>query len=316
MIEYNGITLPDVPSNVDRNKYPYVVVANMAGIYGGYFTSKPIYYYPSDEAYMTDKGINILSFSLESGDTEWTLHTDTEESDSYLDFIASVFTPIWVDYDIINIETGEVIFASCVPKEEPKKFYYNGVLLPEFPQEYITDYHNCLILKGVQADGTEGYSILMSSNTDLFVSPSGDKFTIVAPTVMFEYDGTNDTYVNMQTISDGTMAFPLGGTGYTNISIHWSNYDIHIKDSIDDESHGIFLAASDPVPESQYIPSLPSKTLVIVEGEVLESLADEARRLNGGTTDELSVNEMVDIFKSVEISSDGSQLESAEGVGF
>lgn len=161
------------------------------------------------------------------------------------------------------------------------KYYYNGVLLPEIPSEYASEYPYHIIAKRYQSDGTSHYDyVLTQSEARMFTSLN---------TVEIE-DGS---MAQTLTTSDGetlkvgstltNIVLPLDGANY--YEIIWSNYDI--KDANGD---------------------------IYFKGEVaykitktkLARFGDEIRRMSG-KTEKMETNEMLEFL---------ANIHSAEGVGF
>lgn len=169
------------------------------------------------------------------------------------------------------------------------KFYYNGVLLPEIPSDVLAEYPYCLIL--LVADGIK-FRLMFGTETwyvnqeRIYIKPS--------TYVIYQTTLESDSWVYETTYTDeGNYSVANG--------IKWSNHDIPNGSST---SVYIYLKGTDPVPEDCDYYQIKSSTLT--------SFADQARRLNGGTTDLLTPSQMLEIFESTEVggSSGGSIFET------
>lgn len=161
------------------------------------------------------------------------------------------------------------------------KVYYNGILLPEIPSEYASEYPYHIIAKRYQSDGTSHYAyILTQSKAIKYESWEA---------VLIEDGSTAQTL----TTSDGET-LKVGGI-LTNISLPleganryeliWSNYDIKYV------SGEIYFKG---------------EVAYKITQTKLSRFGDEIRRISG-KTEQMETNEMLDFL---------SNIHSAEGVGF
>lgn len=157
------------------------------------------------------------------------------------------------------------------------KTYYNGVLLPEIPSEYASEYPYHIIAKRYQSDGTTHYAyVLTQSKARMFTSLN---------TVEVD-DGST---VQTLTTSDGetlkvgstltNIVLPLDGENY--YEIIWSNYDIECYPS----SNKPYFKGG----EHSYA----------ITKNKLAMFGDEIRRISG-KTEKMETNEMLDILQSAE----------------
>lgn len=157
------------------------------------------------------------------------------------------------------------------------KAYYNGVLLPEIPSEYASEYLYHIIAKRFQLDGTTHYAyVLTQSKARMFTSLN---------TVEVD-DGST---VQTLTTSDGetlkvgstltNIVLPLDGENY--YEIIWSNYDIECY----------------PSSNKPYFEGGEHSYAITINKLVM--FGDEIRRISG-KTEKMETNEMLDILQSAE----------------
>lgn len=180
------------------------------------------------------------------------------------------------------------------------KFYYNGVLLPEIPQNVLAKYPYAWIRRNV----TSGYYDLICVtynyqyylNNTLYLYKGALASDCPNPGVWYRVgiNTSSDTWEYKQDVQGGTLNLT-----YDNVVI-WSNHDILNGSSTSTE---IYLEGSEPIPEIAI-------TLYQIGSTTLTSFADQARRI-GGTTDKLTTAQMIGIFEGAR-SSGGGSLEGLE----
>lgn len=173
MTDYNGVTLPDLPTEVDRSVYPYAHLENLVSYYDLQFSTQPLYYRIDDAENGYDSvyypvGTEYLSYGAISESTEWMefgAETVTEDTPAFNPDVI-----IWSDHDIVNDETGEIFFPSSVEdpgttEEEDKDYRIKGSTLKAFgdharrfnnttdkltTNEMIEIFSNLLLVEGVK----------------------------------------------------------------------------------------------------------------------------------------------------------------------
>lgn len=124
MITLNdGVTLPDLPTDVDRSVYPYAAImqvtyTNASGVeeyadmYMLYYISNPLYYDQDALAVAMTCPCDVKMYTGDSTSSEWSFNMDTTLEENTAPVKIELIR--YSDHDIINSETGEVMFASCV----------------------------------------------------------------------------------------------------------------------------------------------------------------------------------------------------------
>lgn len=269
MADFNGVTLPDLPE-VDRGAYPYAWVGcwNL-GTFSMYillFTSSKLGYSPTNSDLMLLEETNLSTYMYSDNDDApnyWESNGEgAENSGALLDM--SQFTTFWADYDILNSETGEVYFPSSVKP----LFYYNGVRLPQLPQELLAEYPNCVLvffegIHGVFMTKSPVYNVGYEDGIPFLISLS---------------DETAILYVLGHGVEDELPSseftgLPLKMEGY---SLIWSSYDMHVFDVATEEvTDEIYLKGTQAYSEEETA-SITLKTLC--------DLGDAIREVTGDST--------------------------------
>ena len=167
------------------------------------------------------------------------------------------------------------------------KFYYNGVLLPEIPADVLAEYPYCWIRK--DQDGVT-YNLVCSKYAWYF----NGQMCIKAST----YNHYNATLESESWVFEISYT-DSGDYGIAN-GVLWANHCI--SSTIGE----IYLEGTEPIPEIPY-------EMYQIRGNTLEAFANEARRING-TTDHLTTDQMIEIFKQAGGGMDG--LENGYDVMF
>lgn len=127
MKSYNGVPLLPISSDIDREAYPYVAVAmlNMSFVFTVFYlvvSDTPICYKSSVGFCLPAGSKSYIYVETSSTPDSWdnTINPgNPSTSDTTLNQDGSTVEVVWVDYDILNSETGEVEIPSSEPKEEP-----------------------------------------------------------------------------------------------------------------------------------------------------------------------------------------------------
>ena len=165
------------------------------------------------------------------------------------------------------------------------KFYYNGVLLPEIPQDVLTLNPHCWIRNNVDSGY---YDLIFSKLRPWFHSGhwSMDYGTETGECVWYKIPIENsDSY--SEWVYDSTQTTHFGLT--TPRTILWSNIDIPL-DSPD--STEIYFKGTKLIPEIEQTYEIRQSTLV--------AFGDQARRI-GSTTELLTTAQMLEIFGNAKV---------------
>lgn len=215
MIEVNGVTLPDLPSDVDRSVYPYGLISetSMTGVYALTFTSEPIYYIPSSSKYNTINSCNccIYTYGM-SGTEKWTLFDN--------ELIAFSETPIWTEYNVLNSETGEVVVRASTSDDT-----FDVTTLVK--QSILDEYPKCVILTKEESNGTN--IIVCYSDKPLYLDEEETTVRRVSGTlgVVESYLRTSDEELLVQGTKTLYEVFPA--------VLYTKKYDIN-KDGVLDKA--------------------------------------------------------------------------------
>lgn len=193
------------------------------------------------------------------------------------------------------------------------KCYYNEVLLPEIPSDALAEYPYYVIIR-INYKGQTMY-MLSASPVPLFYGLIVSTYYGLLPTdtsdtskvcSTYQIDENSGAYILGDTQSCTEYSCAIGAISESNISeLIWTNTDIPNGSA---DATDIYMYASEPIPYEE--------KMYITKESTLTALAEQARRLNGGSTDLLTVQEMITIFEAVDLSSGGSDLPSVEGVMF
>lgn len=166
------------------------------------------------------------------------------------------------------------------------KYYYNGVLLPEIPADVLAEYPYCWI-----RENTDGTYEFVFSTSQWFINAS-DVVELVTLGMYSRYTTSADgeTLNHHNTYTDQGLMSQANG-------LIWTNKDILDGSAT---STTVFLKATSAIPENQ-----ESKAFYKISKHTLTSIADQARRLDGGTTTLLTPSQMLEIFEGVEQGSEG-----------
>lgn len=171
------------------------------------------------------------------------------------------------------------------------KFYYNGVLLPEIPQDVLTQYPKCLI----RDDTTSGFYDLFCYEYDftyfrnkLYIAGGGTKL----PWYRIA-KATADVVEEWTYYQNGAGGISVG----TSQPIVWSNHNV-----VHDGESTVYFAGTEAIPQNV--------TYYQIKEETLTSFGDQARRING-TTDKLTTAQMLEIFEGAGQGGSGEDGELA-----
>lgn len=265
MADFNGVTLPDLP-NVDRRKYPYTTIVSFLNteLRTLVFSSRPAYVeYTVETAiykivYLAGTKRKAYNYLI----TEWSESgEDTLENDEYL---GEGSTVLWSDYDVLNVNTGEVIHDYGI-----KKKYYSGALLPEIPEEIFAEYPYCAVVRQIE---TNNY--MLAASKAAYKCLGDNEYKVVSTS-----DASQPTVYMLSNVT--WNLFGPAGTSlfYTNMfEIVWTNTDIPNGSATATE---IYKKASDPYTED---------TEFAVMAKELLSIADAIRSKTGKTDSILTEN--------------------------
>lgn len=308
MIIHNGITLPElsVQKTMLNNGAPYniVIYGEIAGVFDGpvyinYSTNKKMYYDPADGKYKlpieTEYYVHVYQ---DGGDkTDWSmLSHDTTNNDTINITLEANTEFVYSDYNIVNSETNEVLITSSVPYAN---YLYNDVMLPQLPSDNDDEYPYKFILSvSSQSMGDENiYMLVLSKLPYMVMSQDGTvammssaeledtshmvKYIYPITETWEQYNVFMDTqfgYYSMFLINNDAF------DGYI-YDLVWTNTDLPLNDF---SSAEIYLAASDPVPEPDFL----------IKESTLKAIGDQVRRISG-IADKLSTSKMLEIFGNV-----------------
>lgn len=239
--QYNGITFPPVPA--EMNGYPYLRIVVLSGIY--YIQALPT------KPVTTIKEVVLGSTVISRSEIN-----SMEEANDYLSayFVISssgdwgipdsingtgeVSTKniVWSNYDVLTAE-GDIYLSSSepIPIYEGRKYSYNGAILPELPEWDDATYPFVFIIK---RENEAYYTMCCCSELPTTYIGTGDKV----------YHGTGSTTKLMCTTNDDrTCWFQFKSSSsnvntFLNDTLVWANYDIMNIDNT------VYLATSEPIP--------------------------------------------------------------------
>ena len=247
---YNGVLLPEIPSDVLAN-YPYCWIrydgANSK--YNLIFSKTPWFYTGTNLSKGTSDNSPYYSigFSEQESATTWGTATN-----STLEFgLATNRTVLWSNHNIPNgsATSPNIYFYGSEPIDKLIKYYYNGVLLPELPYDALVMYPYACIRK----NNDSGYYDLIFSKKQPFIHSNGN----------LGYEGeTGECSWYQLPIANaesfGKWNFKQNTTTWWELSstriVMWSNCDIPNGSAT---SPNIYFYGSEPVPESGAEPDEP-----------------------------------------------------------
>ena len=289
---YNGVLLPEVPSVVLDN-YPYYWIRknNSTGQYQLICAAEPWYYTVSNScnySYAYDASVsNCIYFSISQSSAStlnsWGTGTMTT---AYFGSDANRPT-FWSNHDIVLESNGtDIYFATTditpeVPVDDGTaiKYYYNGVLLPEVPVDILKEYPYCWM----RTNNTLGdYELIFGKqhwyyNSGMTCIDGNDELWYRIPMDVYE------TAACWVLKSATTGSFGIDG----NRTLLWANHTIYSG-----SLSSVYMELKEPEPQYP-----DDRIWYKIEQETLTSFADEARRI-GNTTDPLSTEQMLEIFKA------------------
>ena len=175
------------------------------------------------------------------------------------------------------------------------KWYYNGVLLPEIPQDALAEYPYCWI-RSMPTNESYPYCLFMSNK------PSYMKYSdtlATQATFQMYYLSTPDVTSATSWILNSTVTVDCTYTINSTSLLLWSSHDIPNGSA---DATEIYFAGSYPIDENGNEvgkPEEPEPTYsekYTVKSEWLVSMADEVRRLTG-TKDKLTTEQILNALK-------------------
>ena len=155
------------------------------------------------------------------------------------------------------------------------RFYYNGVLLPEIPQDVLAEYPYCWIRSN--SDGVT-YDFILGKYK--WYCASSRMMTTSSTYVWYTATTTSESLTYKTSYTD-TGDFNLGN------GLVWSNHDIFTSNTT------TYFEATELVPEIE-----EDVSWYQIKRSTLEDFGDEARRIDGSELP-LTTSQMLEIFKSV-----------------
>jgi len=222
----HGIELSDYPSSIDMAKYPYQMILKEELLYRALLTSKPIYYDPTSETYDIGESYDFALVSLsENGSSEVVSEDSYENLDgggklALTTYVALVQGSIWINYDVLNIETGEVKIG-C----------YNNYPLPALPTVDRTVYPYVYIFE----------IYMISANMTMYMFSFTDK--------PLANEGTLGYYIPIGTMMYGGTYIPSIQTGWENVDGSVTEEDMYFTPG-DDTTYTIIYSES---PSEKYV---------------------------------------------------------------
>lgn len=291
MKDYNGVMLPEIPV-VDGYPYAFIIKNTSADIIVYIVTyTKSVPYVNSFDSYETALFANdstMYGYKYDAASNAWADGSETSIDNGYpvavIGNISSITNElIWSNIDIPygSPDSTEIYFKGEV--KEVKKFYYNGVLLPEIPQTKQYSY-----IYKINYSGTIYYCCINSSariysevnygtvHLDFAESGETETYTYVEGTSSdWEFDSSKSVSVSKD---DNMIALTESET--MTVEFIYTNVDVPNGSA---DSTEIYLAASEPVlyVEPQYL----------VPESKLKALANSIRSKTGKTED-MDIDEM------------------------
>ena len=265
MIEVNGVTLPDLPSDVDRSAYPYAIIVtggDLGNSYGLIFSKLSWIYQPSSERIY----LKLDSYSVYMAGTDSWEHSFDDETS--LGLPVATYQIIWSDHNILDSETGEVYFPSSVQSDP--LFYYNGVRLPELPSDVDRSVYPYVVLSSVAGEENM-YALTYLTKKIYFDSSENGYFSNESIDVSL-YSCTTTVETEFSLLSNMTNAGNEMVISEDEMPIIWSNFDIPNGSA---DATEIYLAGTEALSEDTPV-SITLKTLC--------DLGDAIRKVTGDST--------------------------------
>lgn len=269
MADYNGVTLPDLPSDVDTTQYPYASIVYAESMYILIYAEQAMFYSTTESAFGHDTSCRYMYFTTNG--TTW---------ECILEDTSGVLVPVaengitWSNHDIMNLATGEVYFPSSVKP----LYYYNGVRLPQIPQDVIAEYPYAVISK--MTEGEEEIYTLLVHDKSLYMA-FDETFECSMLHVVSEANGklfstvANGTNWSLDTDEIHTKAEGcIFGLVAEDMVIIWSNFDIPNGSA---DATEIYRNASEPLMEDTPV-AITVKTLCDLGNAIREASGDSTLR--------------------------------------
>lgn len=164
------------------------------------------------------------------------------------------------------------------------KYYYNGVLLPEIPQDVLAECPYCWINSSIPA---------LYASSHPWYHVSGD--------LMLPVTAENRKYTLSSTGEEWSLYNTWNDKGQFSAAVTWSNYDIPNGSATSTE---IYFKGSEPIPENH----TPAETYYQISSTRLIGIADQVRRLTN-TENLLSPANMEAILQGVKSSGEMYNVE-------
>lgn len=221
----HGIELSDFPESVDVEKYPYQMIVKEESdgetAYRALLTSKPIYYNPTSKIYEIDEPYDFVLVALyEENPSEVVSQGNSENVDGnvllgVMTLAASIVTAHWVNFDVLNNDTGEIHLKS-----------YDGVLLPPLPSDIDrTVYPYAYVARAYMSEYDVTTHMFMVADTPM--KQNSNDYYILAGTkgVIGLIDTTFDAWENVaemgEVTTDTLLTDALQADGVT-LTVIWS----------------------------------------------------------------------------------------------
>lgn len=314
---YNDVLLPEIPLVYNDIEFPYMFIWKASGKYWA-FTARDIFYYTDGKIFNTNREDSFVIYNIEidgaEGVEEWSFYVFTN---SFVDINANNIL-VWSNHDIPNgsADATEIYFYATYPKDEngnevgkpeeepepepeepPKKYYYNGVLLPEVPK--MDAYPHYLICQDERFAGYK-YHLIFTNNgfNELYSTVTCNNQEVRYNYYLAE---NGDEWVHYTTAKLSNYSY----VDCTVTPLFFTNIDIYTGNTL-------YMSAMTPVPEVPEEPEPEYDEKYAVTSERLIEFANTARKIVGSTAT-MTPEEMATAFGNVQTLIDTANAKTGGG---
>lgn len=222
---YNGILLPDIPTEISTDEYPYIWIRkNQSSGYYDLACATNIYYYTSSKSRLNissgvQRWYRIPIDTVVDDTTEWVFYKTVSGSDYW--GISTTQSILWSNFNIPNgsATSTTLYYPKCeriIYTNERLKF--NDIRLPMFPTEYLSSNPYVFIQKNNTSgfyDLVLGASAWYYDSSNIRLSPSGTdssywyRIPIVGSESYIEWEYYQSTTGNFGLDSERTLFWSL-----------------------------------------------------------------------------------------------------------
>lgn len=242
---YNGVPLPDINTVwTDKETYPYAVIidwppTSLPHRYFLFITTEPC-------EYSEENGYWVLDMTTKNSRCYHWYPGLSDNWKRYEYFPDKYEKPIiWTSHDLYEADGLYLAKSAPILYNPPNLYMYNGIQLPKLPKLDRETYPYAHIEMDVS---TKVYHLRIHA-VPIVVANDELSYTSFATDVWMNYFSGIDEWGFSLTSSNGDSERSHKLNRETGMVLVWADYDIFKADG------SVYLAASDPIPVLQRIPS-------------------------------------------------------------